>query len=844
MARRSRGHQQSQTLVAAAKRITLNDSKLSKGKTRTRVEWQDEAWAYFDEVPEIKYSVRFLGNAMAKLRLFVGVIPAEAEPDADPVPVNDGTSDVPQPLAAAAIAELDRLRSQIGGQAAIQARMNMNLEVAGELYLIGWGAQDAVGVPGSSDYRAPIPEDWQVGSVKEVEVKGGKWVVKSSANDSKGRELNLGSDTEPGRDTIIHLWEPHPAWQNQADCAMRGVLNDAKTLQVLTQQQYAEGLSRQSAGILLIPNELSTGPASSSDPEDDDGEPTDPFISELLHAMTDPIEDPSSASSVMPMVVKGNSEVLDKVRHLVLGRQSDAVIDQRISARIERIARGMNLPVEVVMGHQQTTYANAEQVDQDTFEDHLEPRCRLIADALTVGYLRPNLLDAGHDAEQVNRLVVWYDASALVRQPDTELGADSAFDRFAISAAAYRRAKGYTEDDAPDPLEVLVRSGLRRGILTAELTSALIDSLADEAGVDLPSAPAELVPGEPVADDGSVDAAARAQMIEALVAAAFTTRKTQRKRSSRHLELPAARSAQSSLTAARARSRNPGTDLMLLDRELRTRLHVAAEATMTRALERAGAKLRTKANGMRTSLRSIDNLHIAATLGPTLALQAATTDELLPDDAWDDLERQFRSWAENTQDDALNIVGQAVSGFTTAEREALKLRQLADLDEAWVWMREALSALAAQRMFDPDPAAPILGEFDPSMRVPPGLIRQAMARSGGASGLTTGGGGDAWVALADGGTRPAGGIGTGELMRGVLRDHGTPIEGYRWVYGPAMRQRPFVPHRELDGLEFVNFDDDVLANTDSFPEAAYYMPGDHDGCICDVEPIIIPADEA
>jgi hypothetical protein len=59
------------------------------------------------------------------------------------------------------------------------------------------------------------------------------------------------------------------------------------------------------------------------------------------------------------------------------------------------------------------------------------------------------------------------------------------------------------------------------------------------------------------------------------------------------------------------------------------------------------------------------------------------------------------------------------------------------------------------------------------------------------------------------------------------------------VYGPAFRQRPFEPHMRLDGTEFGNFDDSQLINGSGFPPYGYYFPGDHSGCICDFEPIII-----
>jgi hypothetical protein len=52
-----------------------------------------------------------------------------------------------------------------------------------------------------------------------------------------------------------------------------------------------------------------------------------------------------------------------------------------------------------------------------------------------------------------------------------------------------------------------------------------------------------------------------------------------------------------------------------------------------------------------------------------------------------------------------------------------------------------------------------------------------------------------------------------------------------------------VPHMNLDGQVFRNFDDPVLANGSGWPPYSFYMPGDHAGCICDFEPIIVPAAE-
>jgi hypothetical protein len=810
VARRGAGQREPNALVAAATAIKLDEPKVAERQAAKRQVWQDESWGYFDEVPEIKESIRYRGNQLGKLRLFVATADPN-DPEGAPIPVTDENSGVPAGVAEAAEAELWRLRSEVGGQAEILRELDMNLEVAGELYLVGWGERTELVTQRDGTVQEVVHgENWEVRSVSEV-------------------------------DTIIRIWTRHPQWSALPDSAMRGLLGDCKILQVLSQQLQAQAMRAVSAGFLTVPNELSFGPADPTTPEDGDGDtdPPDPLDAVLHQVLVEPIADPSAPSTVQPGILRGPAEYLkpDVLRRIPFyDPEHVAGLEDGIRARVDRIARGLNLPVEKVMGHQNTTYANAAQVDEDEFNDYLRPSADTAAEALTYAFLTPQLLENPSVPPEwaTGRLFVWYDAKGLIRQPDLAETATEGWTLGLLSDDAWRSAKGYGPDDAPEDKELLIRAGLRRGILTADLTLALLNLLGieidvpepeptDQAGA-LPAPPAE--DGEDGNDgDEAVDAAARAAMLELL--AGLTPRRT--------LPPPIA------LTAA---SRpDAGRELTELDRDLRTRLSVAANDAMNRALEKAGNRLRSKTNGTehRTLLRNVPVTHGFATLGEALVAQVFGDDDPLAG-AWDDLEQQFMTWGERAQDEALDVAHRVSSGFSTSERQTLKLRQAEDLGQAWAWMREALDALAAARMFNPDPSAPDIGEFDPTLKVPTGLVRQALARAGGATGLVTEDGG-AWVALTDGGTRPAGGIGTGELVRGALRDNGAMIEGYRWVYGPAFRQRPFEPHRNLDGVTFQNFDDPVLANPNSFPPYGFYMPGDHTGCICDFEPTIIPADE-
>lgn len=825
-----RGANEPNALIAAARRLPLKDGvKLQAEKAKPQ-DWHNEAWTYFDDVPEVGESLTYRANQIAKVRLFVAV-DNPTDPDGDPVPALDEASGVPQGVAQEANAELARMRSEQGGQGEILRMYDLNMSVVGECYLVGYAERPLPPAPGAPPPPpgAPVPEaepeNWEIRSITEVEVKGtGKSatvIIKNGENDRKGRTL----DAE--HDTAIRLWLRHPRWAQQATAPMRHLLGDCRTLQVLCQQLLAHAYRALSAGLLTIPNELTFGTATPATPDTPAEADADPLTASLDEVLSGPVEDPTSPSTVQPGVLRGPAEFLrpEYVRRITF-YDADMVrdLEARMEARITRIARGLNLPVEKVMGHQQTTYANASQIDEDEFSDYLEPSTTIAVQALTHAFLQPQLRAAGGEAAAwADRLFIWFDPSDLIAQPDTEKNANEAHSHNTISDAAHRKALGFSEDDAPTPLELLQRAGLRRGILTADLTLALLKLLGVEIDVALPAASAGVAPQN--VQGGEANAALAqlmAQLTSGLGAGA----------SVRQMPRPA-------LRAASRPAANHGRQLVDIDRELRARVLAAANAAMGAALDRAANRLAVRAAGKpaRAALNSVPRRHRFVQLGPSMVAEAMDgTDPL--EGAWDELGAQYMLWGADAQDQALGVAADAAG---TTPDASVTDQQRADLDGSWVWMAGALTVLANDRLWNPDPAAPAQGEFDPNLTVPPGLVRQAMARAGGATGLSTDGGGDLWLTLTDANTRPAGGIATGELIRGVLRDGGAGVEGYRWVYGPAFRQRPFEPHAQLDGVVFDNFDSAVLANTSGWPDLPFYMPGDHSGCICDFEPIIIPA---
>lgn len=813
-------------LVGSSKIINLKGRRADK-LARQAQGWQDEAWIYYDEVPEVKSSVRHFGWAMGKLKL--GVAWDDPAEDSDPIPVYDEDGDLievdgltPQ-LAEAAVRELARLNvGADGGIPALLTRMNLNFEVPGECFLIGYGERPA-DLLDLEDHGEP--ERWEIRSVDEVTWSDGRWFVRDDPNQKREAQRQLDGDL----DTMMRLWVEHPRYLALPDSPMRSALADCRALVGLSNEIISETNSQAAAGILLIPNEIDDG---SHDANWEEGDDEDPFMTELEAALIEPIIDPESPRAIAPIAMRGPAEALEQVRHIQLGRDRSESLDERVEARIRRLARGMNMPVEVVEGLQSTTFANAEVIDQDKWDDFYEPRARLIDTLLSTAYLRPNLIDAGHDPDAVAKIRVWGDGTELIGEPDVEKNATGAHAALAISDAALRRAQGFTEADAPDEDELLRRIGTRTTPGVGPVTAILQATVADEVGVELGPSDAEVLAeaGEApdaVEPEGEPITASAAEALADLLVEAGTLPDSIMDYPNRY----------NGMTAAATRPNEYGRTLVDIDRDLRSRLTQAADGYVTRALDKAGSRLRTNRAVRDVVAASVPVREIAPTLGPALIASIVANPESLTAGAFDGFEAEFRAWTTAAFEAALDVINDAAP-MTDEEHDSRVAEFVDGLDEGWAQMVEELDALIDARMVDPVVAA--VGEADPTSIVQTGLVRRVLSILGGRQvSIEASGDGGLGMVLTSAG-QPAGGVATGGLARNALNAGGATLSGFRWTYGPGLRQAPFEPHRRLDGVTFTNFDDPVLSNREPWPPLAYFIPGDHSGCKCDFEPIILP----
>lgn len=296
--------------------------------------------------------------------------------------------------------------------------------------------------------------------------------------------------------------------------------------------------------------------------------------------------------------------------------------------------------------------------------------------------------------------------------------------------------------------------------------------------------------------------------------------------------------AESALTAAAGRAshrdRTASRRLVDIDRELRAKVHTAANAAVKRALERAGAKIVSKSRGkgaeaVRASISGVPQHRIAATVGPAVIAALGLDAKALSDAEFAELEQQWQAWVSTGQEQALRqaarIAGVDVNSMYGAVTGTFK----DNADAGWAWLQSRLQRAVVSQMS----AAPVgeevaIGADDTFVSM--GLVRGALSIAGGFLDKT----GTAGISDSGQPVDPSegmGGIGTGETVSQALQDAGAATDGYTWVHGPS--SNPFEPHLNLDGVDFSSFDDDALTNDENFPDYAFFAPGDHDGCSCD-----------
>jgi hypothetical protein len=455
--------------VGKATAVVASAAKMryeSSGSLRkvTKQEWQEEAWRHYEQCGELAYLVDLIAKAMGRARLYITQVDEQGrpveKPDQAPAGVNETFLGGP------------------GQQAELLHDAGIQLGVPGECYLIGEPEKDDAG-------NATDRERWFIASNEELQERAGKYVLDQGDG---SREL------EADETVIVRIWAPSPrkhALPKSQVQANRRVLRLIERLTQYVQSQIDSRLA--GAGILLLPNELSFAAAEQEEnPEDG----VSSFLATLTEAMTTAVKDRDSVAALVPIVVQGPAEHLEKARLLSFATELSATVPSMLDGAIRRLALGLDAPPEMLLGMTQANHWGAWMTDEATIKYHVESKLELFCAALTQQMLWPALEGVVDDPK---RWVVWYDTSELTQTPDKGADAKDLYGLGELSGDALRRETGFGDHDKPTGDERELRRLLEIIRSVPASGPLLVQRLLEVAGVTVQVDPEALKPAPPPA---------------------------------------------------------------------------------------------------------------------------------------------------------------------------------------------------------------------------------------------------------------------------------------------------------------------------------------------------------
>ena len=440
------------------------DLTKARDEARRPEAWQTAAWQFYDAIGELHFAYNLVGQVLSRIRLYVAIVD---DPDSAPIRSTTFVKTLSEehdvwPENTAEIVDYaddvlqDLVVNSPGQGGGLLRELGINLSVTGEGYLV------------------KNQKSWSIASTDELKKSesGKGYTIQKSRRASS---IN-GKDEEqlPANAFVARIWRPHPRYSAEADSSMIGVLDSCEQLVILEQAIRMMTRSRMNAGVIFIPDGLSAG-------VDDDN--PESIEEALINAAISPLEEESAATSVVPLVITGPAALGKELKKIDLGRPVDEQMVQLAESTLDRILQGIDVPKSVVQGLSDVKFSNAIIIDDNLYRAHIEPLALMIVDALTTVYLRPVLrkqfpAEVEKDSTILNRLLVWFDPSAIVTRPDKSTAANEGYDRNILSEQAWRVARGFSEYDKPTEDELLRKVALTRTQVPPDIAAALIERLA------------------------------------------------------------------------------------------------------------------------------------------------------------------------------------------------------------------------------------------------------------------------------------------------------------------------------------------------------------------------------
>lgn len=421
-------------LVAAAGPVPVSTRSTTSQTTWGGVEWQSEAWLHYRVCGELRQAATIIANSLSRVQVIAV--------DVDPVTGKPATTPTEDQTAAAVV------RQMFGGpegQSQAMSRIGRHLTIGGESWVLGTDSPDGVA--------------WELISPTKCHARG------------DGVEVTRGDGSryvvDPAADIFFPVRQSDPEEPWRPDSAVRSLLPVLRELGAVSAAISAMTQSRLIMnGMLVIPDEADPPPVATDldgsvgfDAEDVYQEPTgankgDRWVQSLMDIASQNLAQPGSAAAALPIVATMAKDLIDSMKMFDFGHDIDGALDALRQSAIRRLATGLDLPPEVLLGLGDSTHWNAWQVSESYVTTYINPLLEVVAYGFSNFYARPAFRAVGLDP---TRFAVGFDVSDLLPEQLDAGHAQDAFDRGELKAETYRRALGFSEADAPDDNERLRR---------------------------------------------------------------------------------------------------------------------------------------------------------------------------------------------------------------------------------------------------------------------------------------------------------------------------------------------------------------------------------------------------
>lgn len=372
--------------------------------------WQLRALSYYDQIGELRFGSHFIARMMSRVRYF----PAYLSDDGTLEEIKEGLP----------VDVLHRIQDPGGGRSQLQYRYGLLQFVTGEGVLFG--------------YRLEEPDQrWKFLWKDEVKIEDGVAI-----------RLDANRQETADRGVAYRMWTPHPRHSDEADSPVRAIMDICEELLILTLSVRSTAVSRMTNGVMVMPLEAIPVDPDPAEPQGDEDAENNVFLQDYIEHMQNQIENPGSASAQAAFLYTPPYEYADRFSWVKTHDPATDYMEKELRTEaIKRMALGMDMPPEALLGMTDANHWTAKQVMHDMWRSHGIPKAEQFADDVSEAYERPALRDA--DFPDWERVVIAVDDSQVVISPDRTEDADKALDRIAIGFPGYRELKGIREDMAP-----------------------------------------------------------------------------------------------------------------------------------------------------------------------------------------------------------------------------------------------------------------------------------------------------------------------------------------------------------------------------------------------------------